>query len=131
MTTPRRPPGRYDEPKPLPRPVLYGGLALLVVALTAGSWLAYHRYSQGRVSYATLFSTVVSDTETSVRFQLRKSSDSTVRCFLNAVDRDHTEVGAASVDIGPDRSGLITMTSTVPTTARAAGGQVLSCRQVP
>ena len=131
MTSPRRPAGRYDEPAPLSRPVLYGGAVALVLALTAATWFGYQRYSNGRVSYATLFSTVVSDTETTVRFQLRKSSGTTVRCLLNAVDADRAEVGTATVDVGPDRSGLITTTETITTTRRGAGGQVLSCREVP
>ena len=111
MTTPsglRRPPGRYDEPRTLPRPVLLGGAALLVAVLTVFSVVAYRHYAQGRTPFRNVDYEVQSDTRVLVRFEVVKDAGKTVRCLLQARDRNNAEVGSLVATVGPDGSGTVT-----------------------
>jgi hypothetical protein len=132
MSTPtglRRPPGRYDEPRPLTRPVLLGGAALLVAALMGFAFVAYQHYASTRVEFSDL-GYQVSDTGVAVRFQVVKGAGKKVECVLQARDRNNVEVGSLVVTIGPEGSGAVTKSSFVPTSRPAVAGEVLSCRPV-
>jgi hypothetical protein len=131
MTTPtglRRPPGRYDERRPLPRPVIVGGALVLVLALAGFSFVAYRHYSAGRTPFTNLDYKVQSDHAVLVRFQVVKDAGKTVQCVLQARDRDNTEVGSLVTTIGPSESGTVTRALLVTTRRRAVAGEVLSCR---
>jgi hypothetical protein len=130
MTTPpalRRPPGRYDEPRQLPRPVLLGGVALLVAALVGFAFVGWRHYATSRTPFTNLGYTAT-DSAVVVRFQVVKDAGKTVQCLLQARDRDNAEVGSLVTTIGPDGSGTLTRAVTVPTSRRAVAGEVLSCR---
>src|SRR5438067_282721 len=90
----RRPPGRYDERRPLPRPVLVGGAVALVVALAGFSFLAYRHYAAGRTPFTNLDYRVESDHGIVVRFQVVMQEGKTVQCVLQARDRNNSEVGS-------------------------------------
>src|SRR3954451_24786370 len=80
MTTPpavRRPPGRYDEPRQLSRPVLLAGAALLVAVLLGLSYLGRRHYDAARTPFSNLGYTV-SDTGVVLRFQVVKDAGKTV-----------------------------------------------------
>jgi hypothetical protein len=124
---PRRPEGRYDEPRTLPRPVLVTGAILLVALLVGLAYLAFDRYSHGRVRFATLGYAVLSDTAVEVRFEVHKGLQETVRCAVQARDRDGAVVARDVVTIGPaDLEGVLTVHQ-LTTTRRAATGEVTSC----
>jgi hypothetical protein len=127
----RRPAGRYDEPRPLSRPVLLGLGVLLVVALAGLSFFAYRHYADARTPFQNTGYRVVSDTSVEVQFSVSKERGDTVQCQLAARDADQTEVGSLLVTLGPDEAGTVDRTETVTTTARAALGEVLSCRPAP
>jgi hypothetical protein len=108
--------------------VRIGGAVLLVALLTLGAYVGYDRYSSTRTSFANLDYRVVSDTEVSVRFQVRMSPGDRVRCVLRARDRDNVSVGTRELLLGPDLSGTVTRSEVVTTTGRAVVGEVLTCR---
>ena len=130
MTTPRRPPGRYDERRPLPRAVLVTGGSVLGLALIALAYAGYSRFSTNRVQYGTLGYKVVDDSSTQIRFQVDKDLTETVRCQLIARDADHTDVGSRTVTVGPAERQTVITTSTVETTRRAKSGEVVGCATV-
>ena len=130
MTTPpalRRPPGRYDEPRKLSRPVLLSGTALLVAALVGFAYVGWRHYAASRTPFTNL-GYAVSDSAVVVRFQVVKDAGKTVTCLLQARDRDNAEVGSLVTTIGPDGSGTLKREVSVPTTRRAVAAEVLSCR---
>ena len=131
MTTPastlRRPPGRYDEPRTLPRPVLVGGAVVLLLLLLAGSYLAFDRFSGSTVRFGLLGYRVVDDRTVDVSFEVHKGADETVRCLVSARDRDNTEVGSAEVVLGPSRTNPVQKVQRLTTTRRAATGEVVRC----
>ena len=124
----RRPPGRYDERRPLPRPVIIGGALVLVLALAGFSFAAYRHYSAGRTPFTNLDYTVESDQVVLVRFQVVVHAGRTVQCVLQARDRENTEVGSLVTTIGPGESGTVTKALRLTTKHRAVAGEVLSCR---
>jgi hypothetical protein len=126
----RRPPGRYDEPRPLSRPVLLGGAALLVAALVGLALVGWRHYATSRTPYTNLGYTL-SERAVVVRFSVVKDAGKTVQCLLQARDRDNAEVGSLVTTIGPDGSGTLERAVSVPTTRQAVAGEVLSCRPAP
>ncbi len=139
MTTPgtaperplRRPPGRYDERRTLPRPVLLTGAGVLGLLLLVGSYLAYARFTGERVQFGTIGYQVVDATEVQVRFEVRKALTDTVRCALQARDRDNVVVGRETVTVGPSDREQVLLSRRVATVARAATGEVVGCALVP
>ena len=126
-TGPRRPPGRYDAPRSLPRAVQVTGAVVLLGLLVAASWAAYERFAGDRVQYGTRGYEVVGDTEVQVRFEVQKGVLDTARCTLTARDADSAVVGSEQVDVGPsDREAVIT-TSSVTTSRRAATAEATRC----
>ncbi len=128
MTTPRRPPGRYDQRRGLPSgPVLLAaggvlGALLLVAAYAAFVHLAGRTATAGVDSY-----TVVSDTLVEVRFEVSKAAGSTTYCRVRARDAGGTEVGGQYVRVGPAPSGTVAQTFRLRTTSRANTGEVDGC----
>lgn len=126
----RRPPGRYDERRPLPRAVVVGGALVLVLLLVVFSFLAYQHYAERRTPFSTVTYRVDSDHAVTIRFQVARDAGRTVQCLLQARDRDGSDVGSLVATVGPG-SGTETRSAVVPTTRRAVVGEVLSCRPAP
>ena len=124
MTAPRRPPGRYDEPRRLPRWLTVSLAGLLGVGLLAFSWFAYDRATGGRTRFVVLGYEVVDDHAVEVRFEVTKAKDATVVCEVRARDRDGVEVGNEDVTVGP---GQAVVTHRLTTARRAATGEVTGC----
>lgn len=127
MTTPRRPLGRYDEPKTVSRGALIavavvGGLALVVFA-----WFGYSRFSNGRPTYGITGYHVVDDTSVELRFEVHKDLQSTITCALVARDRDKVTVGRKDVVVGPGERETVQVTEVLTTTGRAATADIASC----
>ena len=127
MNTPRRPPGRYDERRRLPKPVQIGAAVILGALLVGLSFFAFDRFSRGRVQYATLGYAVVSDTAVEGRFEVRKDLTATVRCVLRALDRNGAVVGTGQVLLGPSEREAVRGAHELTTTSRAATGEVSGC----
>ena len=134
MTTPpshpRRPPGRYDEPRALPRSLLILGAAALVAALTAGAWWAYERSRQGRLDFATTGYHVDSDSSVTVSFEVHKPRGRVASCAVEALDRDGARVGSATVRV-TDTHAQVSASQQLSTTGRAATALVTGCRVEP
>ena len=127
MTVPARPPGRYDEPRALSPSLRVTGAVVLGALLVGLAYLAYDRFSGGRVRFATLGYTVGGDSSVQVRFEVRKDLRESVRCRLEARDRDGVVVGSDQVLVGPsDREAVVTQ-RTLVTSRRAATAQVSGC----
>jgi hypothetical protein len=108
--------------------VLYavaGGLGLALLALTFAAW---DRFSDSRVPFTVLGYRVVSDTAVEVRFEVHKAMSSTVTCLVRARDRAGAEVGHARVQVGPSNDAPVRVTHLLPTSGRAATGEVTACR---
>ncbi|MCU1600563.1 MAG: hypothetical protein JWO22_1272 [Frankiales bacterium] len=128
-TGPRRPPGRYDEPRSLPRPVLIGGAVVLLTALVAFSFVAFQHYSGSRARFSNLDYTVESETSVLIRFQISLGAGDRAQCLLQARDRDNAEVGSRTVTVAGEDTSMFTVEEHVTTTRRAVAGEVLSCRR--
>ena len=128
MTQTRRPPGRYDEPRALPRPVLVVVAGLLLAALTAGAYWAFAHARSDQIDFGTTAYKVLSDTSVTVSFEVHKAADRSATCRVEAVDRDGSVVG--SVDVGVGRGARVTMSRQLTTTARATTALVSGCRLV-
>ena len=127
MNAPRRPPGRYDERRPLPKAVLVAGGTVLALALLALAYGGYHRFSSDRVQYGLIGYKVTDDATTQIRFQVDKDLTQTVQCQLVARDGDHVSVGTRTVTVGPAERQTVVTTSAVTTTRRAKTGEVVGC----
>jgi hypothetical protein len=124
----RRPPGRYDDRRPLPKPAVVALLAGLGVALLIGTYAAWDRYSSGRVPFSVLGYEVLSDQAVEVRFEVHKAPSSTVTCLVRARGRDGGFVASEQVEVGPSQSGPVRVTHRLTTSARAVNGEVARCR---
>ena len=127
MTSPRRPPGRYDEPHTFPRPALITLAGVFGVLLLAAAYFAFARFSNGRVRFAVLGYRVLSATSMQVSFEVHKDLQASVVCRERALDRDGAEVGSEQVRVGPSDTEAVTTVHTLPTTRRAATGDVTAC----
>ncbi len=124
---PRRPPGRYDEPRVLPRSAVYAGAVVGALALLAFAWFGYSRFSTGRTGFGLISYQVVDDATVEITFEVHKPLNDTVRCAVLARDRSSTTVGTRDVTIGPADRDPVRVTEQFPTSARAATVDVISC----
>ena len=128
MTAPRRPPGRYDEPRALPAgraPRVVGGVLALLALVAA--YTAFTRYSSRTSTAAVQGFTVVSDNEVDVRFEVRKRPAATTYCVVRARAADGAEVGSTTVPVGPSAAGTVQLSQRLTTSRRANTGEVDSC----
>ncbi len=123
----RRPPGRYDDPRTLPRAVLVTGAALLGVLLLGLAYVGYDRFGGSQVSYGVLGFHVLSDRAVEVRFEVRKSPSATVACLVRAREKGGTEVGSETVTLGPSPTSQVVTVHQLTTTRRATTGEVTGC----
>jgi len=124
----RRPPGRYDERRVLPRPLVWAVLGALGLALLVGTYAAWDRYSAGRVPFSVLGYSVVDDSTVEIRFEVHKAPSSSVTCLLRALGEDKAVVGSEQVVVGPSDAGPVRVTHRLTTSARAVAGEVARCR---
>ena len=123
----RRPPGRYDERRGLPRGARVGLTAVLAAAVLAGLVVAWRSF-EGRSTHATLLAfQVLDDRSVEVRFEVDLPVGGTVRCTLTARSRDGGEVGRETFQVGPQRTSPVRLTHVLSTRARAAGADVAGC----
>ena len=131
MTAPRRPPGRYDEPRALPsRPVLLGlgGTAGLLALLAA--YALFSRTASEPIG-ALLGYQIVSDRAVDVRFEVSRKPGSKAVCLIRARDAGGAEVGRAEVPVNPAGGRQVRLTYRLATTARANTGEVADCLARP
>jgi len=125
---PRRPAGRYDERRSLPRPAVYALLGALGLALLVGTYAAWDRYSSGRVPFTLRGYDVLDDRTVELRFEVHKAPSSTVTCFVRALGTEKQVVGSQAVEVGPSDDAPVLVTHRLTTSARAVTGEVTRCR---
>jgi uncharacterized protein (DUF58 family) len=127
MTTPRRPPGRYDERQPLPRWLVRTGAAVGALLLLAFAYFGYTRFSTGRTSFGLTAYHVIDDANVEVRFEVHKDLSATVICAVVARDANNVTVGRKDVTVGPAERETAQVTLQFATTHRAVSVDVTSC----
>ncbi|HUR13695.1 MAG TPA: DUF4307 domain-containing protein [Mycobacteriales bacterium] len=126
-TSTRRPQGRYDEPRRLPRQVVVLlGVLLGLVVLTAG--YAGYRTVVGHSTSATVLGYEVrDDRHVVIRFEVRHDRDEDARCEVVAYGKDHLTVGHHALHLPRSLASPARISATVTTTARAVAIQVTGC----
>ena len=99
-----------------------GALVGLVVAV-----LLFRAYGSSDVGYGPRGFEVVSDRLVRVEFEVVKDPAATALCTVRSRDRTGAEVGIALVRVGPAEDRRQVVTHPLPTTARAATGEVTGC----
>ena len=131
MTTasrPRRPPGRYDEPRRSNRVATVVAAVVVGALVAAGIYTLYSRQTEGRLSWQLRGYAVSSDTAVKISFEVRLDARQRGECRLRARGRDGRDVGTADVPVGPGTGGVLVTEHVLPTRARASTGEVVSCR---
>jgi hypothetical protein len=128
------PPGRYgrrrDGRRHLTVPVVFGVLLLLVSVLVAVR--LYRQYGDPDYDAQIVGWTDVTDTQMTIKFTVRVPAGAAASCLLRARSYDGVEVGSRTVTVTATGNGTtIEASETVPTTARAAVGDVLRCTPAP
>ena len=124
MTSPRRPPGRYDEPRTHPQWLVWVVAGVLGLGVAAGTWTAYQRSTANRTDASMIGYHVIDDHSVLVRFEVDKARGKTVTCALIARDSKGHVVGVADVTVGPGTSDV---SHTLTTSARADEAEVVGC----
>jgi hypothetical protein len=115
------PPRRYGR---VLRGLAVAGALAVAVAAAAIAWVA----SRPNVEAGVIGFRTVSDHRVDVTFEVRKRAADTAVCVVRARDSSGAQAGYAQVTIGPRRSSRVTVTTRLPTTARATTGEVGGCR---
>jgi len=126
--TTRRPEGRYDERRPLPRRATaalaaVGGVLLLLLVV-----VAFQRFGPSSVHGQLLGYEVVDDRTVVVRFEVTTDPGTTATCVLLALARDMSEVASEDVRVGPTLEERVVLTRTLTTTRRAVAAKLVTCR---
>jgi hypothetical protein len=129
-TTPVFPPGRYgrrrDGRRRLLVPLVFGAIVLTVSAMFA--FRLYDQYGDPDYDSQIIGWSVSSDTLVTVNFRVRVPAGGSADCVLRARSYEGAEVGRRTVTVRPaDDATTTEVSETVPTTSRAAVGEVLSC----
>jgi hypothetical protein len=129
MTSPpRRPPGRYDERRPLSRRTTVGLATVAGAVLLALVVIAFQRFGPSQVQGRLLAYRVVDDHSVEVRLEVRADPGTTPTCLIQLLARDMSEVGSEDVRVGPTLSERVVETRTLTTTGRAVAAKLVSCR---
>jgi Domain of unknown function (DUF4307) len=130
-TAPAFPPGRYgrrrDGRRRLLAPIVFG--VVLIVASVAVSVQLYRRYGDPDYDSQIVGWPGATASQVTIDFTVRVPAGGSASCVLRARTYEGVEVGRRTVTVSArpgDRS--IEARETVPTTARAAVGEVLTCR---
>jgi Domain of unknown function (DUF4307) len=130
-TTPVYPPGRYgrrrDGRRHLAVPIMF---ALLIVGLSVLVTVRlYRQYGDPQYDPQIVGWTDVTATQMTVRFTVRVPPGGAATCLLRARSYEGVEVGSRTVTVSATGDNTtIDASEPVPTTARAAVGEVLRCR---
>ena len=127
MTTFARPPGRYDDPRPLSRRTVVVLTTVLGAALLALTFAAWQRLAPSGTSQTLLGYRVLDDRTVELRFRVDKDPGATVTCTLGASNADHQPVGTAVVTVGPSRGRSVEVVRTLHTVQRAVAAFVTAC----
>ena len=134
-TTPVRfPHGRYGrrrDGRKVSRPVVAIVAALVVAGGVAIAVKLYQQYGDPAYTASTV-SYELGDTSSDITFQVTKPGGTPALCQVRARSRDGAEVGRAEVAIPPGEQGGsdVTVTYTLPTSARAVVVEVQRCYPV-
>jgi hypothetical protein len=130
-TSPAFPPGRYgrrrDGRRHLLTPILIG--ALVLAASLAITIRLYQQYGQTDYQGQIVGWSDVTDARMTVRFTVRVPPGGSASCVLRARAYDGSEVGRLTVTVTAQGDATtIEAAEPVPTTARAAVGDVIMCQ---
>jgi hypothetical protein len=130
-TTPAYPPGRYgrrrDGRRHLTVPIIFGVVVALLSVLVAVR--LYRQYGDPDYDPQIVGWTNVTVSQMTITFTVRVPPGGAASCLLRARSYDGAEVGTRTVTVvAPGRSTTVETSEIVPTTARAAAGDVVRCR---
>jgi hypothetical protein len=130
-TTPLYPPGRYgrrrDGRRHLTAPIVFGVLVALLSVLVAVR--LYRQYGDTDYEPQIVGWTDVTASQMTIKFTVRVPPGGAAACLLRARSYDGADVGTRTVTVAATGRGTtIEASEIVPTTARAAVGDVLRCR---
>jgi len=129
-TTPVFPPGRYGRRRDGRRRLLMPALLAVLVGI-AGVLLAvrlYHQYGDPAYDAQIVGWSEVTDKQLTIRFTVRVPAGGSATCGLRARDYHGAEVGRRTVTVtAKEAATTIHAAETVPTTSRAAVGEVVRC----
>ncbi len=125
---PRRPPGRYDEERPLNRWVVVGAATVFAVGVSFGAVRLYENFG-GTVSTQTQ-RMVIADRSVLLEFDVVKDPARAAQCYLRAQDLRRNLIGSKTIVVpaGRKRTRVV---ETIDTTTRANLGEVLRCQLLP
>jgi len=128
------PPGRYgrrrDGRRHLAVPIVFGVLVLLVSFLIAVR--LYRQYGDPDYDAQIIGWTDVTATQMTIKFTVRVPPGSAASCLLRARSYDGVEVGSRTVTVtATGRGTTIEAAEIIPTTAKAAVGDIVRCSPVP
>jgi Domain of unknown function (DUF4307) len=129
--TPIYPPGRYGRRRDGRRhptvPIVFGVLVLLLSVLVAVR--LYRQYGDPDYDPQIVGWTDVTAAQMTIKFTVRVPPGGAASCLLRARAYDGAEVGSRTVTVAATgRSTTIEASEIVPTTARAAAGDIVRCR---
>ena len=130
MTTPRRPPGRYDDPRRSSRLLVIAAAVVVGALIAVGVYVLYERHNEGRLPYEVRGYEVLSDRAVRVSFEVSLARGERGECKLRARGRSLNDVGTAIVPVGPGKGGALVTSHDLATTARAVTGEVTGCRHL-
>lgn len=129
-TAPVFPPGRYGRRRDGRRRLLLPALLAVLVGIAAVFLVVrlYGQYGDPDYDAQIVGWTEVTDKQITVRFTVRVPAGGSAKCGLRALDYNQAEVGRTTVTVtAKDSATSIDASEVVPTTARAAVGQVVRC----
>ena len=124
---PRRPPGRYDDPRSSNRLLVVTAAVVVGALIAAGVYVLYERRTEGRLPYEVRSYEVLSDTAVRVSFEVSLARGERGECKLRARGRSGGDVGSAVIPVGPGTGGALVTSYDLPTTGRASTGEVVGC----
>ncbi|MFG2005673.1 DUF4307 domain-containing protein [Spirillospora sp. NPDC048911] len=103
----------------------------LLAAVCAGGWaiIMANVGQQPGIAKQTITYSVLSDSSVQIKYSVSKGEADEVRCVVDAFDTDFAVVGKREITVPPGTK-TITRTDVLPTSKRANGARVESCRKV-
>jgi hypothetical protein len=129
-TTPVFPPGRYGRRRDGRRRLLLPAVLAVLVGIAAVFLVIrlYGQYGDPNYDAQIVGWSDVTDKQMTIRFKVRVPAGGSATCGLRARDYAGAEVGRATVTVSaPGSATTIDAREVLPTTARAAVGEVLRC----
>jgi hypothetical protein len=129
-TTPVFPPGRYGRRRDGRRRWLLPAVLAVLVGIAAVFLVVrlYDRYGDPDYEAQIVSWSDVTDQQLTIHFTVRVPAGGSAKCGLRALDYGRAEVGRHTVIVTAAGSATrIEASEVVPTTARAAAGEVVRC----